>query len=306
MTIVKDSDLKKRLAPWQEEIRERVEQLEHRAADTHTNSDEVLRLLQQAWTAGTKRSSPSGWWRGSEVELAWSNLHEAEAQITEHTTEPTALQAEARASLVQARHFVPHDDQNATKLKELVMAGSTGDDVRATASAVLRAANVESDQQHKEARALRNRILRVTLMLVALAGVLVVLQWRLPSASMISAPKGVKNVPAWALLLMVMALGCLGGFLTAIPAVTRTPRTRSPFNVSLQQTLLKLVLGALTAVVGVMIVGSVMVSNGLQSVASMLVLAVAFGSGQQAVTGFVDQYAKKILTTNATAARQNP
>jgi hypothetical protein len=306
MTIVKDSDLKKHLAPWQEEIRERVEQLEHRAADTDTKSDGVIRLLQQAWTAGKKRSSPSGWWRGSEVELAWSNLHEAEAQITEHTTEPSALQAEARASLAQARHFVPHDDKNATKLDELVNAGSAGDDVRATAGAVLRAANVESDQQHKEARALRNRILRITLMLVALAGVLVVLQWRLPSATMIAAPKGVENVPAWALLLMVMALGCLGGFLTAIPAVTRTPRTRSPFNVPLQQTLLKLVLGALTAVVGVMIVGSGMVSTGLQSVASMLVLAVVFGSGQQAVTGFVDQYAKKILTTNATAARQSP
>jgi uncharacterized membrane protein len=110
-------------------------------------------------------------------------------------------------------------------------------------------------------------------------------------------------VSAWALLLVVMVFGCLGAFLTAIPALTQVPRTRSPFNVPLQQTLLKLVLGALTGVVGVMIVGSGIVSAGLESVASMLVLAVVFGAGQQAVTRFVDQYAKTVLTTKATAAR---
>jgi hypothetical protein len=94
-----------------------------------------------------------------------------------------------------------------------------------------------------------------------------------------------------------MLLGCLGSLITAIPALSKVPSDFSPFNLPLQQALLKIAVGALTAVVGVAMVHS-QVDNFTfdDTMAGFIVLAVALGAGQQAITGFVDKRAAEILT----------
>jgi hypothetical protein len=83
--------------------------------------------------------------------------------------------------------------------------------------------------------------------------------------------------------------------MAAIPNVT------SPFNFPLQQAFVKTTFGALTAIVGVVAIGNAGVTNGFDSLQSLIGVAVIFGAGQQAVTQFLDKRAGKIIDSAPSA-----
>ena len=167
--------------------------------------------------------------------------------------------------------------------------------LRAAIREVRRRSFDQSDQFHRDARALRNRLVVTSLVAASATGLLVILQWRLPNAALFRVPVTKAGLPRWALMMLVMVFGSVGGLVTAIPAMAAIPTVNSPFNFPLPQGLLKIVVGSLTAVVGVVVIGSSGATTGLASLQSLLGVAVIFGAGQQAITQFLDKRAGTII-----------
>ena len=79
------------------------------------------------------------------------------------------------------------------------------------------------------------------------------------------------------------------------------PGDFGPFNLPLQQAVLKIVFGCLSAVVGLAILNSTDALEDAKpgSWTGLLVVAIVFGAGQQAITRYADQRAGEILTAAA-------
>lgn len=161
---------------------------------------------------------------------------------------------------------------------------------------VMRRAFNQSDSFHEDARSFRNRLVVATLLTVLVAISLVILQWRLPNAAIFQLPPDHAGLPRWALTMLVMVFGSVGALVTAIPAMAAVPTVRSPYNFPLPQGLLKIFLGSLTAMVGVVVIGSTGVTTGFASMQALLGIAIAFGAGQQTITQFLDKRAGALVS----------
>jgi len=95
--------------------------------------------------------------------------------------------------------------------------------------------------------------------------------------------------------MLVMGFGSLGALDTAIPAMSAIPTVKTPYNFPLAQWLLKIVLGSLTAIVGVVVIGSAGITVGIASMQALIGIAVVFGAGQQAITQFLDKRAGELI-----------
>ena len=93
----------------------------------------------------------------------------------------------------------------------------------------------------------------------------------------------------------MLIAGALGAFLSALPSMITSRSGGLPYKLPFQQGLLKLAVGPLVAVVGIMLVIGGLVETSVSSTAALLGLAIVFGAGQQAVTAFADRRAAELL-----------
>jgi len=166
---------------------------------------------------------------------------------------------------------------------------------RVIIGAVITRASEVTDEFHRSARAFRNRLFITLLLILTVAIGLVLLQWRLPNAAIFEQPPGTTGIARWTLMLLVMIFGSLGALVTAIPSMSAIRRVASPFNFPLQQALVKISFGSLTALVGVVAIGADGVTKGFTSLQSLITTAIIFGAGQQLVTRFLDKRAGEII-----------
>jgi hypothetical protein len=166
---------------------------------------------------------------------------------------------------------------------------------------VMRRSFDQSDNFHESARRLRNRLIVTTLITALVAIGLVILQGQLPTAHIFQLPNDNTDLPRWSAMLLVMIFGCVGALLTAIPAMSAIPTVSTPYNFPLPQGVLKIVVGALTALVGVVVVGGIGAtgvtasSSGFNSMQALIGVAVVFGAGQQTITQFLDKKAGQLV-----------
>jgi hypothetical protein len=160
---------------------------------------------------------------------------------------------------------------------------------------VLRKSWEQTDQFHASVRAFRNRLVITSLITIVASASLVIVQWRLSSANIFQLPKDSEDLARWAAMLLIMLFGSVGALVTAIPSMAAIPRVNSPYNFPLQQALVKITVGSLSALVGVIAIGNPGVSAGFSSLSALLGIAAIFGAGQQAVTHFLDNKAKEII-----------
>lgn len=155
-----------------------------------------------------------------------------------------------------------------------------------------------TNNYHRAARALRNRLVVMTALAMGFAVVLVLLQWRLPRLHILLAPGDKSDLPAWQLLLLVMLFGAIGALLTTIRPVSTLPPAMSPFNFPLQQAILKIAVGTLTAPLGVL---GLAAASGVGSTTALLFAAAGFGAAQQSVTRLLDDRATALVASGPTA-----
>jgi hypothetical protein len=284
MTAITDA----RVAGWALAADERYVELSSAYARKNGKRDEILEHeLDHAAFVIRKRSSFAGWWYGRETEQAWSNLHEVEVRLVD-LRPPAELPIACAEARVHARSLAK-DDPRRVELKKAIKGGETLP-IKAAIRSVLRAAHERRDQASKDARAFRNRLVILTALVVMGAVAVALLQWL---ADIRLVPPVKNGDPGrLPLLAVVMVFGSIGGLFSAIPAIASIPRDRSPFNVPLQQSMLKIAVGALAAVVGTAIVSN---SAAIDTTPALIAMATAFGAGQQALTSFVDKRAATIL-----------
>jgi hypothetical protein len=266
-------------------------------ADTRAAISSLLAVADDAARTGMGLRK---WWWGTEVERAWSSLREAEQQLFKHGRGGTAVDIDPEVLAQATRHLGEKDPRRVAleKAGEASTATLTAKDIerrRTIQLAALRAAHAASDRKNQEARYLRNRLLVATIFSSVCILVLLLVQWRVPRNTFITPPAEWTG-SSWVLLGLVVLFGAVGSLVTAIPAVAAIPSDFTPFNLPLQQALLKVVVGPLTAVIGLLIVSSgLVVVEYADTFLGLLVLAVILGAGQQAVTRFVDSRASEIL-----------
>jgi hypothetical protein len=260
-------------------------------------------LLSDAGIASEAKVGIRKWWWGTEIERAWARLREVEERTVDLLPDEE-LPARAAEALGHAAVYLKGDDKRRQHLEALRANSSNtaAKTLRSSIVDVLRASHASADQRNQEARFLRNRLILGSVVILLFEGLIVFAQswWR--DTPFLALPSDWHG-SAWSYLLVVMLFGAVGALFTAIPAMSKVPSDNSPFNLPLQQALLKIVLGPLVAVIGLLIVDTSVLQVGIsKNWAGTVFLAVIFGAGQQAVTRYVDQRASEILTAASGSA----
>jgi hypothetical protein len=228
------------------------------------------------------------WWNGTLVEQAWLALHDAECRIVGCLTPDDAVrwwQAAAWTTFDQ----VPWGDL-------ITMQAKTPDNRSRVVAAMLRAYYYKSDRTHDEERMFRNRLIRLSL--TGLAGTMVLLvAGILGDLAIIASKAGAHAVVSGAWQFVLVALfGAIGAFLAGLPAMTTAPH-RSPYRLVAFQLILKLSVGPVFGLLGVLAVQSGLVTNvhPFGTFGGVLLFwAAGFGATQQVLTGLVDRRAASI------------
>ncbi|MFD6717329.1 hypothetical protein AMK25_12650 [Micromonospora sp. TSRI0369] len=283
-------------AVWQVRVRTKLDDLYQQLAALSARDPELvagLRAQLSGVEAVLGRSGVVEWLRGGNLEYAWQTIHSVERAMValRSSDELTGLLPAYRSAAAQV---LPADDKVLTDL-DSATGGVPVELLRARVQALLLRYHSASDEFHESARRLRNRMLGLSVFAL-LAEVLVVLvQWRTHDLRLLEAPTDAGGVPAWRLLFFVLIAGALGAFLSALPSMITSRSGGLPYKLPFQQGLLKLAIGPLVAVVGIMLVIGGLVETSVSSTAALLGLAIVFGAGQQAVTAFADRRAAELL-----------
>lgn len=235
------------------------------------------------------------WWHGTLHERAWPALHEAEALLVGALPAEHAAVWWLNATGATQKPRAPWETLGKHDLSE-----------RTTYAIAhsLRRYYDDSDRLYDEERSFRNRLIRLT----GIGLVAAVLLFVAGTAGWLRVTSGSKApvvVHGWREFALVSLFGMLGAYVTSLPALSRAPSRRTPFQLPMHQLMLKLVVGPVFALLGVLAIQGGFVSQtkpldefGL----SLLLWAAVLGGGQQAVTGVFDRKAASI----ADAAPQPP
>lgn len=249
------------------------------------------------------------WWTGSAITAGWESVHTAEAELVDVESE-----ADVRASLPHLLAWLSQvmatgepRKRYEEELSSYVEASKPLD--RTTVRLVYKDVVKANNESKANLRAFRN-LLTVLTGVLALV-LMVVAVWHAINPQFVSlcgtTGSGASSTttcisgsgPRGQDVLEVELLGAIGGLLSlavAFSSSTETPPSR--YNVRPQQAALKVVAGAATGLIGVLIVQSgVIVSPASQtsSEALFLVYAAVFGFSQQLFTKFVDKRAEALL-----------
>jgi len=304
-------------APWRADVEQRRMALQldlvrlNLTGEKLKEREALCKVLEDVAAAIDTRVWLVKWWWGTEVERAWTRLHEVEERIIDLLPEGE-LEARGSTTSAHAGKVLKSEDKQLVAFDSLradVTAGKAKTTaLRPVIVEMLRRVHAQTDRDNHEARYLRNRILIGSSLCVLFSAVMLIAQRRLTALPFLESTDVLAGKPT-TYLFVVMMFAAVGALLTAIPTFLQVPSDFSPFNLPLQQGLLKIVSGPVVAVVGFAIlrvlnatdvVNSDVVSIGVPSTASaVLVLAVIFGAAQHLVTRYVDRRADEVLSTLA-------
>ncbi|SCF17561.1 hypothetical protein GA0074695_4004 [Micromonospora viridifaciens] len=289
------------VAVWQVRVRTKIDDLRQQLfsleAGDATSAARVAQLRQQL--AGVEgvlgRSGVVDWLRGGKIEYAWQTIHAVERAMVELRT-PEELLGLLPAYQDSAARYLKADER-ALRDFDATKDLAAPEIFRAKVQALLLRTHAASDEFHESARRLRNRMLGISVSALAAEALLVVVQWGSSDVHLLKPPTDATGVAAWRLLFFVLLAGALGAFISAIPSMITSRSGGLPYKLPFQQGLLKLAVGPLVAVAGIMLVLGGLVETTVGSTAALLGVAIVFGAGQQAVTAFADRRAAELLTT---------
>ena len=256
---------------------------------------------------------------------AWVNLHAAEVLAAQYIPAPEVPLHSERA-LARLQTTLKQDDPRRQPLEDALRTdhGGTwehtnqGANGRGSAGAVngvspkasviseaFRVAYSEQDEQYARVRSFRNVLFWCFVGLVILSSALAIVGGTNTSAvPLCFTPNADGNLvcplgdsPSKWDATLVGFLGSLGGALAAVFAIRQLQGTTTPYAVPLNLALLKLPLGAITAIVGLLFIHGEFVPglSALDTSGQILAYAVVLGYAQQAVTRLVDRQGRQVL-----------
>ena len=241
----------------------------------------------------------SSWWNGHAYEGTQACLHAAEVAII-GLSEPARVWNRIDAVLALAGPLCQRDPR-LKLVEQLRRRNNPRDDRLPTAVAVLlEAAYAVQEERAVRSRNFRNRLIRAGGTLSLLLGVTLAVAWRNSGAI----PVCTNDCPAQGAcglreVGLVMLLGMLGAATHVAGRLQKMGGSWNPYNLPFYQELIKLPIGALTAVIGLLLVGTnwLPVIQAPTSWRGVMAYAVAFGLAQIALTRNIDQRAEKLLAS---------
>ncbi len=282
--------------------------------DQHAAADGVRRLLRRAEEAAYGIDPSPGpitrWWGGALVEAGYQNLHAARAQMID-VYDDAEIEAEIPAAVARSQQTLHRDDP-----RRLVVDFLRSQAV-ARQRAFLRRAIEDAydalDRQHERLRSFRNIILLLALCIAVLIGATIAVVWTNPvfmplcfdsdvlgpdGNPLLNCPTGEGfGSPHGNDIVVVSLLGLLGGALAAAMSIRNLRGTSTPYDVPVALALLKVPLGAFTAVVGLVAIQGQFIPglSALDSQQQILAYALVLGYAQQVFTYSLDRRAQTLL-----------
>lgn len=285
---------------WVTQVEAQVDRdlAELNAANPHGVSPESAEsakvLFANAFQIAQRPGGLHGWWRGDRQLCAEREMHEGEVLLI-LMLEGEELKAHARDIVALADGLITDRDPRLAAVKK----GLDTNDQQLSAVAVAHLARAVHDAQDElaaQSRGFRNRLIRLTaLAAVALVGLLTAFAFN-------AIPLQIKQSAGSSYLqvgLLVSLLGAIGALVVGVPPLARMGGTWNPFSLPWYQMLLKVMLGPVFAIVGVLLLQAHLIPNVTfpMPLADLLVWALIFGAGQQAVTSAVDTRIKGIVAS---------
>jgi hypothetical protein len=288
------------LAPHEEEIATKVV--------THLNA---------ARLAADRRKNPWSIISGADIDRAFANIHRAETNILRLT--PTEELGElGTLVLANARQHLGGEDPRRAKLEtELRNNGhKLTEEMRELAVTTLLAAQMAEEKERARARSFRNILLASVMATTVIAGLFIL--WGFLSPSSIASnicfvpdPPGPQICPIGSTetgqdMLIVMAFGSAAAAFAAAVSLKGIQGTSTPYSVPLMLVLLRIPVGALAALMGLVLIhgGFIPGLSNLDSAPQIIAWAILFGILQESVTRLVDRQGKDILDNVRGAERE--
>ncbi len=311
-------------AAWREDGLTRVKELrgladwmvrtyyqDYSAAEPLRNSIEGhLQAAQDAAEGVSGLSLPkrmSAALRGSGVERTLGNVDAAETDLL-RLAPLDYVRGQMPSLLAQVQRFLPANDPRRVRMTEISKRAcdhkaAFDEPDRNTVVAAYHAANSQRRRDLIRVRSFRDVIFATAFLLAAVAGGLAVLGATHRNAMPLCfSPNGTEvclsgHKPSTVDIWMVEAVGLVAAALAAAFALRNVRGTSTPYSLPVALAILKLPAGALTAVLGLLLMRGQIVPGlgGLDTPAQILAWAVVFGYGQQLFTGLVDRQAKSVL-----------
>jgi hypothetical protein len=276
-------------------------------------------------------------WTGASIEAAFRNLHAAEVAMVPLLSEEElrARIPEVLGRLTKCSSKDPRKRAAVKHLREAaernLRDGVPVERLRAEYANALRYGYEVKDTEHIRVREFRNILLGVTAALWAVVAALCLVGASFPDATPLcftpppttsvqqgvpsTTPRGQENtvcpseeqppgprttsrrLPAPGDVSLVALFGTMGGALSGAFALRKVHGQSTPFAVPVALSLLKLPSGALTAIVGILLVRGEFVPglSQLDNQPQILAYAFFFGAAQQIATRFVDERAWEVL-----------
>ena len=283
-------------------------------------------FIRSARSAATRRDPVPGrlanWWRGTLIEAAYQNLHAAEALIV-NLYDKDEVAAEIPEAVARVNAGLSRDDERVVAALELQHALTDGRPLARTRAQLQKAIDVghaAADQTHTRLRGFRNTVLvsaaLITLLVVSFVWYVYAhpsdvplcftppheeglpASWVCPTTELTPVPEGGgPNSPGD--VIVVALLGLLGGAFSAAVAIKNLTGTSTPYDVPVALAGLKLPLGALTAIGGLIAIQGDFIPglSELDSQAQVLAYSLVFGYAQQLFTGLIDRRAETLLSS---------
>jgi hypothetical protein len=316
-------------APWREQALTKIGEQRFllewisNAADAPPISDEIRQTIHDHWDAAQDAAKqPSR--RGASVERVTSHLNAVDADLL-RLAPPSYVFGQLPGLLEHVRKCMRKDDLRRIRLEEIVRHRHTdlSDEDRDLIVAARHAAAVEARHEVTRLRSFR-RVLLVTAAVLAL-GVFAIAAFAFiwpdkvpmcfnPDGSIVCTTSTSAVGPAsqvtpseidtamrdaasgWDVA-VVLGVGLLAAALAAAASLRGIRGTSTPFSLPVALALLKLPTGAMTAILGLILMRGEFVPglSALDSSGQIISWAVLLGYSQQLLTRFVDQRAQTVL-----------
>jgi hypothetical protein len=320
-------------APWREQALTKVTELHtltlwlrRRSPDSALANDLSAAIgehLRQAKTAAetsqTWRERWRSWATGLDVERATSNLDAAEATLLRLA--PTSyVRGEMPSLQAHIRAHLPADDPRRRRVEAIARQVQQRDLEEVEQGAIVAAVHAANSEARREVRRLRSfrnvLLISATLLTIAAVGIGVlgatsprVIPLCFAPNSHVVCPTAEKESAApvpdaeirsmtseWDLPL-IQLVGLIAAAVAGAVALRSIRGTSTPYSLPVALALLKLPTGALTAVLGLLLMRGEFVPglSALDTSGQIIAWAVVFGYAQQLFTRLVDQRAQTVL-----------
>ncbi|MFI0507536.1 hypothetical protein ACH3WN_32600 [Streptomyces albogriseolus] len=281
----------------------------NQTSDTESLLDKAEVQLEAAREALNERDTLHARFSGSIVDRTWANIHRAELSILKLTDEDD-LAWWGTEVLARAEQHLGVGDPIRRELESQVKSHHRrlGWRFKDLAVRALRAANNAEDLERSRLRSFGNILLTSIILATIIAGLLVLWGYLQPQAIAknlcFTTPPPASNpfcpigtTPSGGDVLIVELFGLGGAALAGAVSLRNMRGTATPYLVPMYLLLLRLPVGALAAVFGLLIIqgGFVPGFSNLDSSAQVLAWSLLFGIAQESVTRLIDQQGRKVI-----------